>query len=529
MAFTSYTFAGFLLAVFLGYFLLPKKVQWIWLLICSYVFYACSGWYYLVFLIYSTAVTFLTGLALGRTAEQSARRLDQCGADWTPAQKKEHRRKTSRKKKLILILGLVFNFAVLAVFKYFLGPVNTLLTRIYDLFCPGHVINLLFPLGISFYTFQSAGYVIDCYWENIHPDRSFFRYALFVSFFPQLIQGPISRHSSLAGQLYAPHNFDYTRCKHGLELMLWGYFKKVVIADRTAILVSTVIDNFQSYSGCIIFAAILFYALQLYADFSGGIDVARGAAQVLGIELAENFRRPFFSQSLNEFWQRWHITLGAWFRDYVFYPLAVSRQLSRLAKRLKKHSKYLGKVLPNVLASFVSFVILGIWHGSQWKYVAFGLYTGGIIALSTLLDPCFSRLNDRLHINTSAFSWRLFRMLRTLFFVTIGLYFIRGAGFISALAMLKRTFLQPGFIYLWNNTLVNIGLNWPNMVLVLTGLLLMITVGILQERGLSIRQTLDGQNLWFEWAVLLLGVFAVLIFGIYGTGYNAASFIYETF
>ena len=529
MNFTSYLFLAFLIVVFLGYFLLPKKARWVWLLLCSYAFYAYTGWYYLAFLLYSTLVTFLTGLWLGHAETKANETLARIGADWSRPEKKAFNQKTARKKRGILLVGLVLNLGMLIVLKYFLGSLNSLLTWAYQMAAPGHVIGLLFPLGVSFYTFQSTGYLLDCYRGTIRPDRNLAKYALFVSFFPQLIQGPIARYSQLAQQLYEPHSFDFTRVKYGLELMLWGYFKKVVIADRVAVLVSTVVDNYTGYAGSIIFVSIAFYALQLYADFTGGIDVARGVGQVLGIQMAENFKRPFFSGTLNEFWQRWHITLGGWFRDYVFYPIAVSKGLAKLSKKIKKRSRHLGKVLPNCIASFVSFLLLGIWHGSSWKYVAFGLYYGGLIALSTLLKPAFDTLTQRLRIRTDTFSWRLFQGLRTTVCVIFGLYFIRGDGFLNALRMLKITFTAPGFIYLWNHTIETLGLDWPSLFLVFCGTLIMLTVSILQERGIAIRETLERQNLWLQWALLLLGVFAVLIFGVYGSGFSAASFIYETF
>ena len=529
MNFTSYIFFAFLIVVFLGYFLLPKKARWVWLLLCSYAFYAYTGWYYLAFLLYSTLVTFLTGLWLGHTETRAAAVLAQTGADWSRQEKKAFNQKTARKKRGILLVGLLLNLGMLIVLKYFLGSLNNLLTQVWQLAAPGHVIGLVFPLGVSFYTFQSTGYLLDCYRGTIQPDRNLAKYALFVSFFPQLIQGPIARHNQLAAQLYEHHSFDYTRVKHGLELVLWGYFKKVVIADRVGVLVATVVDDYTGYAGSIIFVSILFYALQLYADFSGGIDVARGVGQVLGIQMAENFKRPFFSTSLNEFWQRWHITLGGWFRDYVFYPIAVSKVLARFTKKIRKRSRHLAKVLPNCIASFVSFLLLGIWHGSQWKYVAFGLYYGVLISLSTLLKPAFDRLTEKLHIRTDAFSWRLLQSLRTIFCVLLGLYFIRGGSFLAALSMLKRTFTAPGFIYLWNNTILTLGLNWANLMLVFCGALIMLAAGILQERGIVIREALDRQNLWLQWTLLLLGLFAVLIYGVYGTGYDAASFIYETF
>ena len=529
MGFTSYLFILFLIVVFFVYYLIPKKLQPLWLLICSYGFYAYTGWYYLAFLLFSTLVTFLSGIFLGKLSAKSRTVMDTEGLGWSKDEKKAFRKKISSQKWAIAACGLVLNFGMLAVLKYFIGPLNHVLTALWQIAAPGHVIGLVFPLGISFYVFQSAGYVIDCYRGTIQPERNILRYALFVSYFPQLVQGPIGRYGALANQLTEPHYVDYKRFRHAGELMLWGYFKKVLIADRLAIPVSAVIDHYTDYSGSMILAAVCLYALQLYADFSGGIDIALGVSQGLGITLDENFKRPFFSQNLNEFWQRWHITLGGWFRDYVFYPIAVGKRMGRLSKSIKKKNKYLGKVLPNVIASFLSFVILGIWHGSQWKYAAFGIYTGGIIAISTLLDPVFAKMNAVLKIRTETVGWRIFRMLRTFGFVVLGLYFIRGGSFLGALDMLRLTVTRFGFIYLWNGTVFTLGISRQSMSVAFLGMLVMIIAALIQEKGIVVREALDAQPLLIHWAILLAAVFSILIFGIYGTGYDAAAFIYETF
>ena len=200
------------------------------------------------------------------------------------------------------------------------------------------ILHLVLPLGISFYTFQSAGYLIDVYREKTEPERNPAKYALFVSFFPQIIQGPISFYDQLAHQLYADRKFSYRNLKHGALLMLWGYLKKMVIADRAVSLIQMVAPDYTQYNGTVIFITVLVYALQLYADFSGGIDISRGFAEILGIEMAENFRRPYFAVSINDYWRRWHITLGAWMKSYVFYSLAMSKRFFKMGKNLKQKS-----------------------------------------------------------------------------------------------------------------------------------------------------------------------------------------------
>ena len=242
--------------------------------------------------------------------------------------------------------------------------------------------KLVLPLGISFYTFQTMGYVIDVYRGKFRAAKNPAKFALFASFFPQIVQGPIAFYSDLAYQLYAPHDFNYNRFKSGGILALWGLFKKLVIADRAVAMVKLVAGNYSDFKGTYILMAVCMYAIQLYADFSGGIDICRGFAEMLGITMAQNFRQPYFSRSLTEYWHRWHITLGEWLRTYLFYPISISKPFLKMGKQLKKHGlKHLGKVLPTSIASLITFIVIGVWHGAAWKYVAFGLFNGMAILI----------------------------------------------------------------------------------------------------------------------------------------------------
>lgn len=279
-----------------------------------------------------------------------------------------------------------------------------------------------------------------------------------------------------------------------------------------------------------LFIAAAGYGFQVYADFSGGMDIARGAAQILGIDLVLNFERPYFARSISEFWRRWHITLGSWMKDYVFYPLSLSKQFTKLGKATRKVlGNYIGKKLPTFLSMFIVFVLVGVWHGSSWKYVGYGIWNAVIIVSSILLEPFYISLAQKCHINTECFSWRFFQMIRTFFLGSLGRYFSRGLSFLVAIDMMKRTFTEFNPWVLFDGTLLNLGLDIYNILIIIFMIIFMLFVGILQEKGIHIRQTLSCQNLYFRWLVYVGAIVLLLVIGIYGPGYSATEFIYQQF
>ena len=341
MSFTSLPFLVLVLVSVGVYYLLPKKGQWVALLAASMVFYCVGGGKTVLYVFYTAATVYVSGRLLGHF--NALRRA---------APKEERKAITAKYKPYrrgVVLFACLANFVLLYILKYW-NFTAELLQPLADQVSPGSQIplsELVLPLGISYFIFQSVGYVIDVYRDKYQPEKNFAKLLLFVSFFPQMVQGPIGRFDQLAPQLLAQRSADYTNLKYGIQLMMWGYFKKMVIADRAAVLVNTVLDDPWSYSGSILAVGVLFYCIQLYGDFSGGIDIARGVARMFGIDLAENFRRPIFSTSLTDFWRRWHITLGAWMRDYLFYPLSLSKPFGRLGRFTRKHIKgKLGKILP---------------------------------------------------------------------------------------------------------------------------------------------------------------------------------------
>ena len=338
ITYTSLNFIFFVLATMLVYFLFPiKKYKWTVLLAASMFFYAVAGYKFACFILLTTLSTYLIALWLERISKNSKALLKEKKKEWDRDQKKAYKNRIKVQKRLVMTLALVINFGVLAFLKYynfFAGSLNDVLGS-FGIGFSAPTLTLFLPLGISFYTFQSMGYIVDVYREKTEAQRNPFKLLLFVSFFPQIVQGPISIYDQLAHQLFEPHDFDFTRMKHGMELILWGFFKKLIIADRAVIAIKAVQDAYGNYNGTTLTFIVLLYALQLYADFSGGIDISRGVAQIFGIDMIDNFKRPYFSKSINEYWRRWHISLGAWLKNYLFYPVAMSNVFLNASKKMK--------------------------------------------------------------------------------------------------------------------------------------------------------------------------------------------------
>lgn len=532
MAFVSVEFLAFISVVCLVYFLTPARAKWIVLLMASYVFYAFSSIKMLVFLLFTTATTFVAGQLLGkvskRTKEYIASNKESLGRE----EKKAYKERQLKKKRRIVFLMVFINLGMLIFLKYFnflAGNVNQLLgiTGV-DVTIP--FLELFLPLGISFYTLQAIGYVVDVYREKYEPDKNIVKFALFMSFFPQIVQGPIARYDHLAHQLYEPHKFDYDRVTKGAQLILWGFMKKLVLADRIAILVNQIFNNYTQYEGVMLFIGAVGYSLQIYGDFSGGMDIARGVSQILGIDLAVNFERPYFSRSLGEFWRRWHITLGSWMKDYVFYPLSLSKSFNKLGKRCRKiFGNYIGKKLPTFLSMFIVFMFVGVWHGSSWKYIAYGFWNGGIISASILLESFYEKCNAACKIDAESYGWKFIQMVRTFVLCSLGRYFSRAETCRIALSMFKGTFICFNPWVLTDGTLMQLGLEMVDYLLIATMILILLVVGILQERGVHLRDSIAQQNIIFRWTLYMGALIFVLLAGIYGPGYSASEFIYQQF
>ncbi len=521
MQFTTVSFLLFAALTLLGYYLTPRARRWILLLAASWIFYLWAGVTYFVFIVFTTLTTYGCTRLMGNRLEKQDIYLAQNKQTLSRDEKKAYKASVKKGNRLIMALCLVANFAVLAVCKACLAePFRTL--------AQGGSLSFLtlgLPLGISFYMFQSMGYVVDVYRATVTAEKNFFKLALFVSYFPQLIQGPISQFSKLAPPLYESRDFDGKELSFGLQRLLWGFFKKLVIADRIA--AAVVALKAPAYTGVGFFLLTLFYAVQIYADFTGGIDMALGISQALGIRLEENFVRPFFSKNIAEYWRRWHITLGEWMKSYIFYPISVSQPMLKLSKSAREKLGNFGKRLPVYVASIATWFVTGIWHGITPNFILWGMMNCFVIVVSEELMPLYAKFHNRFHLKEKKW-YGVFEMLRMFvlmnlirivdLFPQVGVYF-------SKMGSLFTTF---NFHILYDGTMLKLGLTGLDYGILLFGIAVMFAVSLYQEKKGSVRELLwDKPALRYTLVIAMLIV--VLLMGSYGIGYNASSFIYNQF
>lgn len=532
MSFVSAPFLIFVAFLLLLYFIVPPKVRWIVLLAGSYFYYAASAGMLILFIIFTTLTVYACTMLLSALNREQSCQLENRDAEWLRQHKKDVAKRYMRYKRWVLLAGLLLNFGVLAFLKYydFLAENINGLFSVFSLRASLPSFSLLLPLGISFYTFQVLGYVIDVYRDKVPAERNFFRLALFVSFFPQIVQGPISRYDQLAHQLYEPHRFEYDRFKRGMLLILWGFFKKLVIADRAAILVSAVLPHYKDYAGIEIGFAVLMFMVQVYGDFSGGMDIARGISQCIGIDMVQNFERPHFAVGIGDYWRRWHITLGSWMRDYLLYPLSLSRGFGKLGKKTRKwFGKEYGKIIPTCLAMTVVFLTVGIWHGAEWRHVMFGVYNGFFIVLGILLAKPIQKIQEKHPWFTSKILvFRILLSLGTCFIIFISKYFAAADNVGHALKLLISTFSVFNPDALWDGYFENTGFGLKNLCIIAASIAVFFAVSLMQENGIQVRDFLSRRNIIVRWVVYFILLFSVLLLSAnIGEGGNA--FVYAQF
>ena len=548
MAFTSLAFLIFVAAVVVVYYLTPSRYRWIVLLLASYGYYLQASAKSFAFIVTTTVVTFYTAKFIDRENKAQKAYLAENRDVLSRDEKKAYKETVAKRKKRMLILGLVIDFGILILLKYFRYYLDVLGVGLFK----GDV---LIPLGISFYTFQSTGYLIDVYRSKYEADDHLAKFALFVSFFPQIIQGPIARHDQLAAQLYEGHKFRYENLAHGAQLILWGFFKKLVIADRIGLLVGEVFVDWQEYTGWPVLLGMLCYSIQLYMDFSGGVDIARGVAQTMGIDMARNFRRPYLADNLTEFWHRWHISLSFWTRDYIFFSVAMSKPIGNLGRKCRKiFGDRIGKMVPVFIGNYLVFLCIGMWQGGELQNVCYGLYNATVICLSNILEPYFVKWHKALHINREGRAWKLFAIVRTYFVVSFGRLFSNGASFKASIHMMKSLFIPyaDGFFTAYKG----FELTKYDYLVLAVSIAVVFLVSIKQEKlyneklaakgggggiiemagddegagtDAEMREYIDKKAMPVRWAIYLGLFLAVLILGMYGPVYDASVFIYREF
>lgn len=503
----------FLPLVLLMYQFAPKRLRRGVLLIASYIFFWTISEKLVIYLMGTTLVTHYVGIWIGWLKDQG-------------------NRATKKKQKMVLTGGVLLLLGILGYLKYynfFADNVNYLLD-LFHLDTALQAKDLLLPIGISFYTLQAVGYMADVYWGKIKPEQNLGKLALFLSFFPQIMEGPISAYSQTADALWSCESLKARNLSRGFARILWGMFKKIVVADRLFVLVQAVFDNYENYSGVVVAAAAVAYTAQLYMEFSGCIDIVIGSGDMFGVTLPENFRQPFASRNAAEFWRRWHITLGAWFKSYVFYPVSVSRLSKNWNKFGKKHlNKHMTKVGASAIALFPVWLGNGLWHGAHWNYIFFGMYYFVILMAGIIVEPARARILAAMHLDEDAWYYRGIQIFKTWIIIVVGELFFRANGLRAGMHMFFSIFRGFTLSQLWDGTMLNLGLDRADYAVIFTGCLVAFLVGILKERKM-----LDADRLmeWYtpaRWAVYYGLILAVVILGAYGVGYQQVDLIYAGF
>ena len=535
MQLVSYSFGLFLFALVLMYYIVPGRFQWILLLAASLAFYSCGGIFFLIFpIVTSISVWFLAGrIADNKLKAAQYVKEHSLGKD----EKKAYNKREKLVRRRFMIIGLVLNFGILAVIKYgdfILGNISAFLTFAGSaLFADAgsglyfNPLGLVLPLGISYYTFQTASYLIDVYHGKITHERNLPRFILFATFFPQMIAGPISRYTDLKDQLYAEHHFDPERIRYGLMRILWGYFKKLVIADRMSAAVLTITGGPDTYRGIYVLFGMVGYTIWMYADFAGGIDIVLGVAELFGIQLPENFNRPFFSKSLAEFWRRWHMTLMSWLREYIFFPVSTSHFTLGLMKRIDKlFGKAAANRVPVYIATITVWLTAGIWHGASWKFVAWGMANCVVMLISQELQPLYRLFHKHVNVEGS-FAFSCFRVARTFMLFAV-LEMFEYYPFMTVFSMFGSLLTESSLSQLSLEQFEMLGLGSADIVILIIGVLILLLVS-LSERKQDVRKTICGLHFIPQY-LLVAGLFIfVLIAGIYGYGFDASAFVYNQF
>lgn len=518
----------FLPIVIIIYNIMPKKIRPAVLLLASFLFFFMISKFLIIFLLLSIVSIYIGARKMGSLDKKKNELLEKASKE----DKKEIKDTYRKKKKSILILVILFNITFLFVFKYlkfFTVNANFLL----DCMNVGwhfQVLKLIAPIGISFYTLQALSYVIDVYNEKIEADKNFLRVALFLSFFPQIMEGPIARYSETAKSLYERVRVNYYNLCFGYQRILYGFFKKFVIADRLNVVVGKVFEDYSSYSGTAIACAIIAYTIMLYMEFSGTMDVVIGTGEIFNVKLPENFRQPFFAKNVSEFWTRWHISLGAWFKDYIFYPVSLSKPMKKLTINARKTlGNHFGPLISGAVALFAVWFLNGLWHGAGWTFLFYGLYQFTLILGGNLLEPFIKTFCMKLKINRQNLVYRILQSVKMTMFVFIGELFFRAPTLAVGFGMLKRLFTKFQISAVTNGELFSLGMDKKDVLIVFLALVFIFIISLLREKNINIRETISKKNIFIRWFLYYAFILAIIIFGAYGPGYIPVDPIYADF
>lgn len=523
MGITSLSYIAFAVAIVILYYCAPTRVRWVLLLFGSITYMVVSG--SPILLIYPVVSVIVAWICTNRM--ESLRTAPGAAME--------------SKCKLLLWIGVLANLGVLIILKYLnLGvfTYNAFAMRISSDARLLGVLHFAVPIGVSFYTMSVLGYIFDVYYGISKPEKNIAKLFLFETYFPLLVSGPIVRYKDVKDRLFEGQKLSYRNITFGAQRILWGFFKVLVISQRLEIAVKEIFGAFEHYYGIYIWVGMWLFAFQLYANFSGSMDIIIGISEMLGISLPENFRQPFFAETIQEFWQRWHITLGAWLKDYVLYPLLRTKLFMSLPGKWKDK---LGKKRAKQYTTFIALVILwsavGLWHGGAWKYIwGTGLLQCIYIIVSELLTPGFKKIKEKLKIEDKTKWFRVFRKLRTFVLISVGLMFFNANSLTDGFRMLGHAFCTVK-----SGAVSGLGLEPIDWVILAFSMVIWCVASVINEmvyisgrkdsesEKTDVRDILAKRNIIIRWAVLLVLISMVVILGEYGPGCDAAEFIYQGF
>lgn len=490
MLFNSISFLLFFPIVVIIYFIIPRKIRYIWLLVASYYFYMSWNPKYALLMGLSTIITYLSGILIEVCNTAGKLKL----------------------KKACVSISLISNLGILCLFKYanfFLDNINAIISG-FGFNIIDRKLDLLLPVGISFYTFQALSYSIDVYRGQIKAEKNILKYALFVAFFPQLVAGPIERSSSLLTQIQNVHKinvWNYDRIRDGILLMLWGFFQKLVIADRASLLVDNVINHYEKYGFLEIIIAVFLFGMQIYCDFGGYTNIARGAAKVMGFSLMQNFRQPYFAVNIKDFWRRWHISLTSWFTDYLYIPLG-GNQKGTLHKYW------------NIL---IVFLVSGLWHGASWNFIVWGLLHAIYQIVGDVRKTIYKK-RFFVNIERQKKKRKICEIVGTFILVNFAWIFFVCNNLQHAIHVICQMFS------VWQTTgILSLGLDKTNWILLLFALSMLLLVDVLHEKGKSVFVLVGRQKFWIRWVLYIGLIWITILFGVYGQSYDTGNFIYFQF
>ena len=506
---TSIFFYIFIALSILAFWVVPKKARWIILLTTSIFFYACYCWKFIPVIVLATLTAYLCALKIKSIY------------DLPDLAKSEAKRKS--KKYVVLSIVVILIFLVLAKIGNIV--INSIVAAVSK---NNSNLNIISVLGISYFSFSLISYILDVYWRRDTAENNYFRLLLFSIYFPKILQGPISRHSFLSSQLEASGDFEFKKIVFGLQLFLWGLFKKLVIADRLGIYVNSVFSDISSFNGIHISIAVLFATIQLYADFSGCMDMFGGISECFGIELEKNFNKPFCSKSPSEFWRRWHITLGTWFKDYVYTPIALSRPMNKMTSFVRsKISQKAARSFMQVVPLVVVWLLTGLWHGFTLHYLIWALFWMLLIIVETLSSDMLW-IRNKLKIKTESRPFRYFLYVKVFIFFMISRWITAPGNIAVTFNSLLRVFSSFGLPSIIDTTNYPTGLGLFELVFSFCLIPLLIVVEHVFRNG-NLRIRFNKWHFTARTIVTLILVFSIIVFGVYGNQYIAENFVYMQF